>query len=74
MWFGNSVPKANNIVEYLFISCIFFLLIGIINFVTSTLGVFQLITKVYGYDRSKYNIKANEYQEEMKKAKEQLDS
>ena len=68
------VPKANSIIEYLFISCIFFLLMGIINFVASTLGVFQLIEKIYGYNRNKYNIKAKEYQEEMKKAKEQLDS
>lgn len=66
------IPKTKSIVECLFVVCIFLLIRGIISFGASTLGVFHLIEKVYGYDAIKYKIKKEEYQEEIKKAKEQL--
>ena len=67
-------PKAKSVVEYLFISCIFLLLLGIIDFAFSTFGVFQLITKVYGYDEHQYQVKRKEYKEEIKKAEERLNN
>lgn len=74
LYIVNGIPKAESIIEYFFICCILFVVLGIINFIASTIGVFQLITKVYGYDQHKYKIKNTEYHEEIKKAKERLNN
>lgn len=67
------VPKCGNIIVwYLFAFCVLFLIVGIKYFVASTIGVFKLISKIYGNNMKKYETKKENYQREKESAKEKL--
>lgn len=49
-----KLPNLRFIVEYIFVAGILFLMIGIIYFVKSTIGVFNIISKIYDGNIKKY--------------------
>lgn len=66
------IPRYGSyIVECLFLLCIFCLISGIIYFINSTMGVFYLISQLYGYDKKIYDEKRKNYEDTVRKAKEQ---
>lgn len=70
-----SVPICGEvIVKYMFDFCVLFLIAGILYFVVSTVGVFRLISIVYGCNVVKYKEKKEAYQKELQLAKERLEN
>ena len=66
---GVGEELFNKIIEYSFVLGIVLMAIGIIYFISSTIGVFQLISKIYTKKIDDYKEKEKVYKEELEKAK-----
>lgn len=69
---GNEIELFNKIIEYFFTLGIVLMGIGIIYFISSTIGVFQLISRIYTNKVADYKQKERVYREELEKAKNRL--
>lgn len=69
---GAGKELFNKIIEYSFVLGIVLMAIGIIYFISSTIGVFQLISKIYTKKIDDYKEKEKVYKEELEKAKNKI--
>lgn len=69
---GDGIELFNKIIEYFFVLGIVLMGIGIIYFISSTIGVFQLISKIYTKKVDDYEKKEKLYREELEKAKNKI--
>ena len=63
---------CNKLAEYFYVLGIVLMGIGIIYFISSTIGVFQLISKIYAKKIDDYKEKEKAYREELEKAKNRI--
>lgn len=69
---GNEIELFNKLTEYFFVLGIVLMGIGIIYFISSTIGVFQLISIIYINKANNYEKIQKEYAEELEKAKSRI--
>lgn len=69
---GGAGKELFKIIEYSFVLGIVLMAIGIIYFISSTIGVFQLISKIYTKKIDDYKEKEKVYKEELEKAKNKI--
>lgn len=62
------IPKVQSSLQYAYIACILSLIIGIVYFLISTVGVFKIISKIYGCNTKRFE----EEKEIYKKAKAKI--
>ena len=63
------IPKVQSYMQYIFIASILFLIIGIVFFLISTVGVFKIISKIYGCNTKKFEEQKKTYEEMKAKIK-----
>lgn len=66
---GKWIDLFNEITEYFFTLGVILMVIGIIYFISSTIGVFQMISKIYAKKVDDYKEREKAYKEELEKAK-----
>lgn len=50
----SAIPKVQSYLQYAFLAGILFLVVGILYFLISTVGVFKIISKIYGCNTKRF--------------------